>query len=99
MEQQTEQQMRDIAESEQRAATTRPTARSLTLGSKGIKTGSDFAAFMSALMSDLIEGNVSAGVGNAVCNAGGKLLKVVELQYKFGTDGGNGGTKTLQLSD
>jgi hypothetical protein len=74
-------------------------ARSLALASKPVRTGSDFAALMSALMSDLIEGNVSPGVGNAVCNAGGKLLKVVELQYKFGVDGGNGGKKTLQLSD
>lgn len=74
-------------------------ARSLELAQKGIKTGSDFAAVMSALMSDLIAGNVSPGIGNAVCNAGGKLLKVVEMNYRYGTDGGNGGRKTLQLSD
>jgi hypothetical protein len=40
---------------------------------------------MSALMIDLIEGSVSPGIGNAACNAGGKLLKVVELQHKYGT--------------
>lgn len=39
---------------------------------------------MSALMSDLIDGSVTPSVGNAVCNAGGKLLKIVELQYKYG---------------
>lgn len=39
---------------------------------------------MSALMSDLIEGNVTPQVGNATVNAGGKLLKVVELQLKYG---------------
>lgn len=39
---------------------------------------------MSALMSDIIEGAVSPQVGNATVNAGGKLLKVVELQLKYG---------------
>lgn len=35
-------------------------------------------------MSDIIEGTVSPQVGNATVNAGGKLLKVVELQLKYG---------------
>ncbi len=39
---------------------------------------------MSALMSDIIEGSVSPQVGNATVNAGSKLLKVVELQLKYG---------------
>jgi hypothetical protein len=40
---------------------------------------------MSALMSDVIEGNVTPQVSNAAVNAGGKLLKVVEMQLKYGT--------------
>ena len=40
---------------------------------------------MSAIMSDVIEGRMSPIVANAVCNAGGKLLKVVELQLRLGT--------------
>lgn len=40
---------------------------------------------MSALMSDLIEGKVTPSVGNAAVNAGGKLLKITEMQLKFGT--------------
>ena len=40
---------------------------------------------ISALMSDVIEGAVSPNVANATCNAGGKLLKVIEMQIKFGT--------------
>lgn len=40
---------------------------------------------MSALMSDLIEGAITPNVANATVNAGGKLLKVVEMQYKYGT--------------
>lgn len=38
---------------------------------------------MSALMSDLIEGSLPPEVGNAVCNAGGKLLKVVEMRFRY----------------
>lgn len=53
---------------------------------------------MSAMMSDIISGRVTPAVGNAACNAGGKLLKVVEMQYKFGTQSGNQGNKTLSLT-
>ena len=72
--------------------------RSLAAAERGIKTGRDFANLMSALMSDLIEGRVTPSVGNATCNAGGKLLKVVELQYKYGTKGAGTGEKTLLLA-
>ena len=41
---------------------------------------------MSSLMSDLISGKLTPNVGNAACNAGGKLLKMVDLEYKYGTD-------------
>lgn len=60
-------------------------ARSIALAQGDIKTGTQFAALMSALMSDLLLGKVTPGIGNATCNAGGKLLKVVELQLKYGT--------------
>lgn len=40
---------------------------------------------MSALMSDVITGAVTPNVANATVNAGGKLLKVVEMQYRYGT--------------
>ena len=59
-------------------------ARSTTIASAGVHTGEDFANLMSALMSDVIEGRVSPGIANAACNAGGKLLKVVEMQYRYG---------------
>lgn len=58
--------------------------RSLSLAADGVATGEDFARLMSALMSDVIEGRLSAETANAVCNAGGKLLKVVEMQYRYG---------------
>jgi hypothetical protein len=61
------------------------TPRSLAIGAKGVSTAGDFASMMSALMSDLIDGSVTPGVGHAVCNAGGKLLRVVELEHRYGS--------------
>jgi hypothetical protein len=59
------------------------TARSLALAAAGVTTGMDFARIMSALMSDVIEGAITPEIANATVNAGGKLLKVVEMQYKY----------------
>jgi hypothetical protein len=77
-------------------------ARSIAVARKGIKTGQDFGNFMSSLMSDLIEGKIPPQVANAACNAGGKLLKVVEMQYKYGSPSGQPRTRatvrTLVLS-
>ena len=53
---------------------------------------------MSALMSDLIEGKITPGVGNAPVNAGGKLLKMVELQMKYGQNGSGSGEKNILLA-
>jgi len=53
---------------------------------------------MSAVMSDVLEGKITPNVCNAACNAGGKLLKVVELQHKYGTNLDRG-KKILQLCD
>ena len=71
--------------------------RSLPIAKKGIHSGSDFARFMSALMSDLIEETIEPKTANAAINAGGKLLKVVELQLKYGTAISTK-SKTKQLS-
>lgn len=72
--------------------------RSLAISEKGIKTGSQFANLMSAMMGDIISGRVTPAVGNAACNAGGKLLKIVEMQYKYGTQNGNQGNRTITLA-
>lgn len=52
---------------------------------------------MSAVMSDLLEDNVMPAIANAVCNAGGKLLKMVELNQKYGQLQVDKGMKNLQL--
>lgn len=59
--------------------------QSLAIANTGVKTGTDFANLMSSLMSDLISGKVTPQIGNAVCNAGGKLLKIVEMKHKYGS--------------
>lgn len=64
---------------------TKPVPKSLEVVRGGIHTANDFATLMGALMGDLIEGSVNAQVGNATCKAGANLLKVIEMQHKYGT--------------
>jgi hypothetical protein len=71
--------------------------RSLEIARKGINTDRDFSSLMSAIMSDLIDGAVTPSVGNATVNAGGKLLKVVEMRLKYGTQHGDN-EKLLRLT-
>jgi hypothetical protein len=71
--------------------------RSLAFAEKGIRSGSDFANLMVALMSDIIGGRISPKVGNAACNAGGKLLKVVEMQHQYGKQSTPNGARELTL--
>ncbi len=47
--------------------------------------------YMSALISDLTLGRIAPNVANAACNAAGKLLRVVELEHRFGNPKGRGG--------
>lgn len=39
---------------------------------------------MSDLISDILEGRIGYREANAVCNAGGKMLKVIEMTAKYG---------------
>jgi hypothetical protein len=52
---------------------------------------------MSALMSDVIEGRIPPGTCHAACNAAGKLLKIAEMQIRYGTRQ-NGADKDLVLA-
>lgn len=67
--------------------TDHPTPRSATIAAAGVTTGTQFAALMSALMSDVITGSIDPVKANAAVNAGGKLLKMVEMEYKYGPRG------------
>ena len=65
-----------------RSAKARP--RCLPIADAGIATGREFAQLMSALIGDIAAERIDARAANAICNAGGKLLKIVEMQHKFG---------------
>jgi hypothetical protein len=81
-------------------AKAKPASAAVAAVKTGVTTSKEFSGVMSALMVDLLNGRVTPQVGNAVCNAGGKLLKIVELQHKYGTPTGQQGeSKVLQLSE
>lgn len=64
-----------------------------------VKTSRDFAQMMSTLMSDILENRVEPRVANAVCNAGGKLLRMVELEHKYGTAASKAEERVLSLAE
>ena len=66
---------------------------------KGVVTDRDFANLMNAIIGDLAEGSLSTEVGNAMVNAGGKLLKVVEMRLRYGTKEGENKVLTLRSAD
>jgi len=72
--------------------------RCVELFSRGITSSEQFAQAFSALMGDLASGRLTPNVGNAICNAGGKMLKVKEMEIKYGTTGPGQGRKILELS-
>lgn len=78
---------------------TAPRPRSLAVAVGGVKTGRDFTKLMSCLMSDVLEGRITNASCNATCNAGGKMLKAIEMQHKYGTRGAGQAEKVLSLSD
>lgn len=53
---------------------------------------------MSAMMCDVLEERITPVVANAAVNAGGKMLKVIELNMKYGTLNDDGRTRTLTLA-
>ena len=53
---------------------------------------------MSAMILDVAERNLPANVGNAIASGGRNILKVVELQYKYGAINGDGHQAALDLT-
>jgi len=54
------------------------------MDTRGVRSGEDFAGLMSAIMIDVVSGNLAPQLANATCNAGGRLLRVFELAHKYG---------------
>jgi hypothetical protein len=71
--------------------------RSVVIARKGIRNSRDFANMMSGLLSDIVEGKIAPSVANAACNAGSKLLKVSEMEYKYGQTSQETGEKSFLL--
>jgi hypothetical protein len=72
-------------------------ARSLAIANHGVTTAPQFGQLMSALISDLASQRLAPNIANAMVNAGGKMLKCVEMQYKYGKTLDNGKTVPLAL--
>ena len=75
-----------------KATAQKPESRSLAIAEGTLRTGSDFADLIAALISDVVRGTLAPPVLTATCNGVGKLLKMVELQHKYG------GGKPLRLT-
>jgi hypothetical protein len=88
-----------MAKRNQKTSALEKSPRSSEIFDRGVRTSQDFAAGMSALMSDVISGAVTPQIANAVCNAGGKMLKVVEMQHRWGRRQNGNGDQVLQLSE
>ena len=77
------------------AAARRPACQ--PIAEAGITTSKEFAAFMSALLSDIICGRINHREANAACNAAGKMLKIIEMQIRYGEPCSTDQHKVLQL--
>ena len=80
------------------ASSVRVRPKSMEVARQGIRDGADFANFMSALIGDIVSGRINPVMANAACNAGGKLLKVVEMEHKYGSDANPTKRKSLVLA-
>jgi hypothetical protein len=65
-----------------------PKPRSYAIATAGIRTSTDFAALFAAVMADVMDERLTTEKALALCNAGGKLLKCVEMQHKYGRKDG-----------
>jgi hypothetical protein len=72
-------------------------SRAIAIAKAGVRTGEECAQLMSALVSAVVEGTMTPQVVNAACNAAGKLLKVVEMQYKYGSRGNEAAKRPFLL--
>lgn len=72
-------------------------SQSVQIARGGITTSLQFCNLMSALITDLLIGKVTPQVANAVANAGGKMLKIIELEHRYGTVENGSSRKMLKL--
>lgn len=74
------------------------TPASAQLADNGITTGADFSRVMAALLADTIAGRIEPQRANASCNVAGKLIRMVELQHKYGRQVEGSRERLLELT-
>lgn len=57
--------------------------KSRVIAERGIRTSQDFRDMMAAMLGDVLTGRLAVGQTNAACNVAGKLLKTIELEFKY----------------
>jgi hypothetical protein len=62
-----------------------------------VQTDKQFIDLMSALMLDVLEGNITPQQGNTTCNAGQKILTVVKMRHQYGVAKDTKSDKSLLL--
>lgn len=68
------------------------------LADNGIATGADFSRVMAALLADVVGGRIEPNRANAACNVAGKLIRMVEMQHKYGKRVDGTETRLLELT-
>lgn len=71
-------------------------SKSAQIARAGLSTSDDMKRLMATLIPDILDGEVSITAANATCNAAGKLIKVVELELKYGREGAPTKRKSLK---
>lgn len=73
-----------MARSKKNTSATKGEPTCVSLANGGINTAADFLRMMTALMADTVTGRVQPQTANATCNVAGKIIRMVEMQHKYG---------------
>jgi hypothetical protein len=87
-----------MAKSKKNSRGNSKTPTSAKLADTGITTGADFSRVMAALLADTIAGRIEPQRANASCNVAGKLIRMVELQHKYGRQVEGSRERLLELT-
>jgi hypothetical protein len=63
----------------------------------GLTTSLDVIEFMGLMACDVLARRITPAEANASSSAIGKMIRMVDLQYKHGTQGAGGGRRILSL--
>jgi hypothetical protein len=75
-----------------------PSPKCAAIAEAGITNSQQTIAYLSALIADASAGRVTTGLVHGTCNAIGKMLRVVEMEVRYGTVGGGAnGEKCLSF--